>query len=334
MKEIIIIGRIPPPIGGVTVHTKRLLYYLDKKGIKVLFLDIKNTLLLKIIFSLFKYHNIKLVHLQISNIYVKFLLTLILKLIGKSVINTFHSFRYTSKCKLFIIKLICKASTRVVTVGDNDLKKVEKYCSRTEKLKCINSFIPPTESEIDFRKSLRKEDVFIIVINAYALTVENNKDIYGIDSSIELIRILRNKGYYVNLEICLGQIGDYSYYNLLMNKIKNHNLDNFIHFNINKPLIPVLINSDLFIRPTLTDAYGISIAESLFLNIPAIASNVCERPEGTIIYDNNKFNDLYDCVTFVINNYSSVKNKINNNKNHYKEADDLLGMYYEIYNNL
>ena len=42
--------------------------------------------------------------------------------------------------------------------------------------------------------------------------------------------------------------------------------------------------SDLFVRPTRSDSFGISIQEALFCNVPAIASDVCIRPEKTILF--------------------------------------------------
>ena len=50
--------------------------------------------------------------------------------------------------------------------------------------------------------------------------------------------------------------------------------------------------ADLMIRPTCTDGYGISIAEALFFDCPAIASDVCPRPEGAVLFKNRDMDDF------------------------------------------
>ncbi|MDF9507906.1 glycosyltransferase, partial [Bacillus cereus] len=59
-----------------------------------------------------------------------------------------------------------------------------------------------------------------------------------------------------------------------------------------KELWPLFKKSDIMIRPTYSDAYGISIEEAIYFNCRAIASNVCNRPEGTILFENRNINDL------------------------------------------
>ena len=54
--------------------------------------------------------------------------------------------------------------------------------------------------------------------------------------------------------------------------------------------------SDVFIRPTTTDIEGISVKEALWVNTPAIASDVCERPAGTLLFENRNYLDLKDKV--------------------------------------
>ena len=52
-----------------------------------------------------------------------------------------------------------------------------------------------------------------------------------------------------------------------------------------------LANSDLYIRPTLEDSFGIACADAIEFGVPVIASNVCVRYNGAIIY-----NDIEDLM--------------------------------------
>ena len=57
-------------------------------------------------------------------------------------------------------------------------------------------------------------------------------------------------------------------------------------------LLPYLAKADLYLRCTLSDTFGASVAESLSLQVPVVASDVCERPSGTIIFKMDDFQDL------------------------------------------
>ena len=67
-----------------------------------------------------------------------------------------------------------------------------------------------------------------------------------------------------------------------------------------KELWPLLKYATVFIRPTLSDSYGISIAEALYVGTPAVASDVCKRPVGTILYKAGDVVDLSEKVRRIL----------------------------------
>lgn len=84
-KRILIIGPTPPPIGGVSVHVERLLAMLGDE------FAVEHINLRKIAFKdLKKVFHARLIHINISNVNVIFILTFIFKLLGKKSIITIH----------------------------------------------------------------------------------------------------------------------------------------------------------------------------------------------------------------------------------------------------
>jgi glycosyltransferase involved in cell wall biosynthesis len=69
---------------------------------------------------------------------------------------------------------------------------------------------------------------------------------------------------------------------------------NFIFVIEQKEIWPLFKKADLMVRPTFMDAYGVSIEEALYFGCPAVASNVCKRPKGTIIFKNRDFKDFFE----------------------------------------
>ena len=143
----------------------------------------------------------------------------------------------------------------------------------------------------------------LIVANAYALDFHNNEDLYGLDMCIELIKLLKKDFPSVGFLFALAneKINNY-YFEKMKNKVKKLNLQENFYFIIGqKELWPLFKKVDLMIRPTCVDAYGISIAEALYFSCPAIASDVCIRPKGTILFKNRNLADLYEKCKQVLN---------------------------------
>ena len=73
--------------------------------------------------------------------------------------------------------------------------------------------------------------------------------------------------------------------------------------------------TNLMLRPTYIDGYGVSIEEAIFFGSPAIASDVCERPKGTILFKNRNIDDLYSKIINILENYEEYRSKIKSIKN-------------------
>jgi glycosyltransferase involved in cell wall biosynthesis len=64
--------------------------------------------------------------------------------------------------------------------------------------------------------------------------------------------------------------------------------------------VPVLAEADVFVRPTNTDGDANSVREALYLGVPAVASDVVERPAGTILFRTRDLDDLEAKVRSVL----------------------------------
>jgi glycosyltransferase involved in cell wall biosynthesis len=59
----------------------------------------------------------------------------------------------------------------------------------------------------------------------------------------------------------------------------------------------LIARSDAFIRPTTHDGDSISVREALALGVPCVASDVCQRPEGTRVFRADDEQDLVRAVS-------------------------------------
>lgn len=305
--KVYLIGKTPPPLGGVTIHVQRLKQLLEKSEEYVIeHLEIKK--FWKVLFINKKYPE-EFIHLHTSRTLLRLLVLIISKLTKRKLIITIHSYRNKSNIQVYIDKYISSLANKVIAVG-GDLFELLENNYEFKNLLLVDPFIPPTEEELVGNVS--KENLFgtnakVLCINAYTILKENNKDIYGIMTILKLFNKIKLDNSIV-MYIVVGSITDNLFYKEILNYIQDKDIGDVVKIIIGEPLIPYIKVTDIFIRPTLEDSYGISIAEALYLGKVAIASDVCPRPKGCYIY--KSITDLEKVLLHKLNLNRNIQNNV------------------------
>ncbi|GAB6150664.1 glycosyltransferase family 4 protein [Clostridium novyi] len=350
---IIQYGPYPPPYGGISIYIKRMKLYLDSNDIKS---EVWNSeertnkinrvklkyIPLKIIFN----RDVKLIHFNITGVLSKIYVGILAKIFRKKrFVITIHGqvenlFMNTSFLKSFLMIRALNNFDAIICVKNGD-KNYLMSKGVISKIYELPAYLDPIEDPDDFNKIPEKVWRFIddnsnIICANGAIRFKDKKDLYGIDMLIELVNKLKNNYNNIKLIFCLLSFNardeqQYKYYLKIKEQIRKYKLQNNIYlFKVkNTELYPILKKSNLFIRPTYTDGYGVSIAEAIYYNVPSIASNVCDRPEGTVLFKNRDFEDLYRKTEYVINNLQKEKEKLKNIK-----IQDNSQSILQIYRNL
>jgi hypothetical protein len=313
--KILIIGPLPPPIGGVSIHVSRKIAELSKINFPFLFINTKDYKP----FNLFK--NIifyKKIHLHVSNVYIQLLFSLFFFISRKKSFITFHGdldrFNNVKKCFLLLSIFFCRVP---ILINERSFKLANKI---NQNAKLISTFIPPNLNlekilEYEYFKNLNKFDS-IFCTNAYNLTYDKNGlEIYQISTLFEIFIHLPNK-------VLIISDPSGSYYKYLKKKYNNIP-DNIIIIPKEHNFIEVLIKSDYFIRFTTTDGDSLSINEALYLNKIVITTNVVNRPNGVVLVNLCKFD--------LLNTINNIKtNNFNITKNNYDTIRQLVELYKNI----
>lgn len=308
-KKVLIVGRYPPPYGGVMVHIKRVQQNLEKQNNKVAIFDttpkkhnglLVFAYLLKALFvhkpDIIFFHEPTMSRLRLFSI------VLFKSLFRYKLTAIDHNCRvlYTySERNKSLFRFLIKKCDNVVVIGNTTEKCYVD--NKVNKIRSIESpYLPPdlSDDQVIFKRYPETVRNFIsshkplISANAGCPSFVNGKDLYGIDTCVELINTLKNKYQNVGLILGIGSEGtpeQAKYLEQIREKIIALSLENHICLFINKDEFwPITKRSDIFIRPTLSDSFGISVQEALDCGITAIASDVCNRPSGTILYTSNE----------------------------------------------
>lgn len=330
--KIAIIGPYPPPYGGISIHVQRMHYFLQQeRNIKHIvytetdvekadLFDIRRDKkwLLKYFFTakenILHFHDISWKKRVLIGFMGFFGKKVVLTIHGESLNNQINQSNWIEK-RLLVWAL--KNINIIIVVKANTKSFIMGLGVKNEKIEFIPTFIPPTVRDEDFAEIPQEVWTFIkrhspiISANAFKIVFYNNEDLYGIDMCIELCDSLKSKYPKVGFIFCLPDIGDYDYFNKMKQRIKNKGIEsNFLFQTKPCQMYPIIMKSDVFVRPTNTDGYGISVAEAIYFKIPAVASDVCMRTESTILFKNRDINEFILKVKMVLNNYEHYKNKL------------------------
>lgn len=283
----LIIGKIPPPIGGVTIHVQRLIDTLKDKEFEYKFMRLEISNLPKIIINLFRY---KFFHLHASNVYIQFLFSLISKMSGRKSIITYHCdlSRYIG-IKNQLLLLSVRLSKYPIVLNENSLKIALNHNKNSQQ---ISSFIPPindtviSDGTVNEIYKLKSRYSKVFATNAYGIKYDkNNAEIYGI---LDLIEVFNNT---VDFSLIISDpSGDYHEY-CIENKIPVN--QNILILNYPHSFCEILKLSDASIRNTSTDGDSLSIKESLYYNKLTFATNVVSRSKGVITYKRGDYSILF-----------------------------------------
>lgn len=298
----------------------------------------------------------KIVHTNDENFKVLSIISLFCYFTNTQVFLNMHSFRSNPKNYSLINKICMRISfnflNRIFVVGKNEFQKLNQYVE-ADKLEQISPHIRISRNHNEFLKTkydienlevflkknykesnLKKND-FVLTWNGSILENEIN-DAYGLNLFFDMINKIESEHRFAKrFKYILVVIGlskkEESKLSTIENRIKNNNLEKkvilltqTISFN------EVLSYTSLYIRPTRTDSYGLSVSEALDFGIPTIASNVCERPNQVNLFNNGDLNDLYKKVEYVFSNYENQK-FILKEREEVEENNNIEKIYNEIF---
>ena len=326
MTKVLLMGTMPPPTGGVTIHIDRFLHY-EQDMCHLAVLDIKKQTLffrdkkIKSILGIVRYFlSTSIVHIHISN-KTKIMMALVARIFFKKVVYTHHNSRIKNKIEW---KLINMLSHKIILVND---KSIDKQMIHPKKTTIIPAFLPPQNMEklpIYILDTLSKYDS-IISTNCSIFTLYENKDLYGFDLIVDAFYNLCQTNKLDNtLLVLVDPSGTAKTHVETLTEKRDFGANEILYINEKIDFVSLLKMSSLTIRATRTDGDSISIRESLYFNVPIIASDVTWRPEGTIIFENENIEDLENKIFDTLKN----KNKFKYDNENY--AQKIIDLYKEI----
>lgn len=291
--------------------------------------------LIKELVRLLFIHRNRYIHIHFNNYYGILLFAFLYK---NRILLTLHNRRFYTYSKLKQ-KLLVLAIKRIHCIFANDIQMVEDLSFLKVKVVQNEAFLPPCDLEMkaiipESVIRFKAENKFTAAMSIYQFSFMKH-DIYGIKQTIPLLEAI-NKTTSFGIILVVSNAIPNDELNAYMAELNSRNLGNKILL-LEKPDIPafhIWKQCHLFLRLNNSDMEGISIKESLYFNVPCIASNVCSRPENSIIYDVNHADDLIDKTQRVLSNYGHTVESLSTNNLVKERSDYSIKKIENIYSEL
>ena len=292
----LIIGRVPElnNIGGVGIFTSRLL--LSSEFLRSNDYDFYSTINKNPIDLTLRIYRSTFVHFNGSNALMMFAVTALCQLLGKKLILSIHGEVGLGRGTLRLIEKWAIKLAYIPVVGAGSFSKAIRINNRSEK---ASAFIPPSNTHDSYVDSviasIKGKKIFCTNANNFVFD-SNGREIYGV---LFLVKYFASQN--DSVLVIVDSSGAYS------KQFSREKSPNVIFINQDVDFCHLLINSHCFIRFTSTDGDSISVMESLFFNIPVIATDCITRPVSCIPCQYGDLQSLDHAVNmFKAGNYKVV----------------------------
>lgn len=288
VKNIVVVGGLPHPIGGVTTFISRL---------------VKSERSVSVLFDLYPSAHKELPAEYCGNyIYSGFKIITVLKLFLYAAIkkNLNVHFNFSTPRSLMLLRWLPKKKSKwALTLHHGNLGKMQPWMARVLSRK-VDVFLPLNSTQQQWYSSVGVQK--IVSSSSYLPAGEplRNRDLQA--------EIIKYRNEYDRIIICSGYPTDiYNHevaYELMALRSKDLLIcclygpgglrDKLIKLSDGKNIIVkdsldengfnfLLKNSDLYLRLNSEDSFGIAVADAVNFGVRVIATNVCARYPGAII---------------------------------------------------
>ena len=317
-KKVLIIGKLPLPIGGVRVHVQRLIQDLGKRGYaKFIFHDLGQNPLWKVFTEIAKSGA---VHLHTSNPWFQVVMAAYCRFLRKPLIITYHGNwrRYDGLRNV--------AESASAFIADFPIVQNKESLLRAKKLNTnaslISTFIPPVSiiplSETIYQQILnfKQQYRYLFCTNAWDVTFDNQgREIYGIASLIEVLSECKQSALIVS-----DPSGNYQNY---IKKLYSRSAVNILWISQPHDFWNILEHSDAFVRNTTTDATSLSIQEAFCCDTVVFSSDCVSRSPGCHLYHDVRKFDFEKELGIILNKPSKLVQK----PSYTETVDQLIHLY-------
>ena len=293
--KLVFVAPYPPPIGGIAIPLKRLIPFLEKEKIDYFIFNHgtystekiyanNKSLLWYLKFLFIRYNSLIHFHQTLKGLeYIYWFLYS--RLNNNKIIITLHNDQISRDGFQWDLSRYLLKRTKylkLLVVSD----KVHNVLDQHEITNTyLPAYVPPKNTP---QNVVPHHEELQIAFAIHRITKDNLNNVYGFDLALKLLS-KSNRSYKLLMFIGDKSKSNLDFFKQTINKYgKNVNIEIFYEKNLTNYLSDI----DILLRPNRRDGYGVSLQEALEFKVIPIASNVCQRPKGTILFETESGKDF------------------------------------------
>lgn len=306
-RPVVLVGAIPPPIGGVASHVHRLAQFLASNGTQCTVLDPYpaqwkvatpgvhhvrfdgRTRWLRLALHLHKItrHSDAVLHLHFSRLVGRFAaLAILCSRRGQTVFLTVHNgdqasaWRDSSILRRQLARLGLRRVSKIMAISSEQVEFFKAIGVSAARVRMWPGVVPACEpadpsvlpAEVSGIRAIEDGgSESVLITSGYP------RESYGYELCIELLdRLCRRID--ARLVVCLyGEASDSSYEQGLRRRLDEHPRIVVLGPIPFEGFIALLARCSVYLRPSTEDSYGLAVTEALDVGTPCLASDICRR---------------------------------------------------------
>ena len=320
--DLLILGPVPPPFGGVAVHIHRLVPLLQKAGLEVGVLNHFSSTEASFVigalkrsplnyFRLPKKVAARIVHYHHSH-WLALLAVVLAKRRRSSYIITLHSgglarhLRSNVPLRKWMTQWALNSFDLIIVVNQEIRAAVEPYVD-ARRIEVVPAFVSATHegARPDLGSGRFLASGRTLLVAAYRLRVrKDGGEPYGLDTAVEAFVTLAHEQSHLKLAFFIAErpAGRKAkhYLSSLNTRLEQAGLADRVLTVFGRPLVSAFGHDVILVRPTRSDGDSLSVREALQAGVPVIASDVVQRPSGTITFPHDDVHALCEAVRKVL----------------------------------
>jgi glycosyltransferase involved in cell wall biosynthesis len=313
-RTIAIVGRIPPPYGGVTVHLFRLLARLRAEEIPFRFFDLEgrsdphNGILpasrgLGLLRQLGDGRH-ACIHFHASNPGLVLLAGLLRTWRGRPIAFTLHGEGILHLCehghRLYraLLPRVLRKADHVFAINPTSPAKLLAHGVSADRITWTAAYLPPTPQESQAAvpepiASFLEAHQQVVACQGSFGAMHSGQDIYRFDLIAHSLARLRLEFPALGAITLISRNFSSAHRDEVLSLRKRLGLEeHWLIHEVPAPAVPVYARASLFLRPTETEGDSLSVRECLDLSVPVVASDAAARPEGCVLFRRGDLDDL------------------------------------------
>jgi glycosyltransferase involved in cell wall biosynthesis len=351
--DVLILGPVPPPFGGISVHVSRLVPLLMKAGLRVGVLNhFRSTDMPYVLQSLNKnpvnyYRLPKRIPSRVVHYHHSHWSLLIAVALGRGrrasrYVLTAHGTDLPRRLNSKVPPL--RAATRwalrrfdtIIVVNPSIRAAIQDHVGQRP-VEVLPAFLRAPE-EGSYEESVERflTGGTTLVVPAFRVQfLPNGRDVYGLDTVIEAFRVIAKQRPSLRLALFIAERprGRKAAQHLqrLIAQMEDAGLRERILVVFGLPLTPAFRHDVLFVRATRIEGDALSVREALQAEVPVVASHVVDRPPGTVTFATDDVDDLCRVLAQVLDTPRYVRQRDRGDSDAHDAQSEFLAPLMRIY---